>query len=136
MYRKMLGITTISALLLALVLSGCGAVQGLQEATQSGTHFVNAIKDGQFEAAYAMFHPELQHEVGAADDLQKMIEDNQARPKEWGFTSTNVKVDENQNQIATLEGSVTYEDGRKGAVTLELLKVGDDWKVTRFNFSW
>ena len=97
---------------------------------------MTALKDGDFPAAYALCMAELQSELGTVDDLSAMIDGNSARPKEWSFSSWNVSTDANQNTTAKVEGTVTYQDDRTGAVTLELIKVGDEWQVMSFNLTW
>jgi type II secretory pathway pseudopilin PulG len=129
-------IVIIAVLALALAISGCSAVQTAQEFNKTGNAFMTALKDAKYAAAYALFVPELQQKVGQAADLQKMIEDNRAQPSQWSFTSFNPSTDKNKTQTTKVEGSVTYQEGRKGAVTLEMIKVGEEWKLTSFNLTW
>jgi hypothetical protein len=129
-------IPLIVFLAMTLFASGCGAVKSVQAFNQTGNDFMNALKDAKYEAAYALFHPELQKQIGQTADLQKMIEDNQAQPKEWTFSSWNMSTDPTGNNTAKADGSVTYQDGRKGTVTLELIKMGEDWKLSSFNLNW
>jgi len=133
--RSVFACTLIVCLGLGLVTSACGAVESVQAFRQAGLDFMTALKEGNYDGAYAQFAPELQQEVGDAGALRSMIEDNQAQPAEWSFTSFETSTKEGQ-QTAKLEGNVTYQDGRQGAVTLELLKVGEEWKLTSFNLTW
>jgi hypothetical protein len=122
--------------ILALVgASGCSAVKTAQAFNQVGNDFMTALRNAQYKAGYVMM-AELQSKVGTAVDLEQMIEENNAQPQEWTFSSWNMSTDANQNNIAKVEGSVTYQDGRKGAVTLELVKVGEQWQVMSFNLTW
>ena len=77
MSRKysLITISLIVFLALALFASGCGAVKSVQAFNQTGNDFMNALKDAKYEAAYALFHPELQKQIGQTADLQKMIEE-------------------------------------------------------------
>ena len=129
-------VTVFFFVILALAAGGCGAVKSAQAFNQTGNDFMTALKEAQYETGYALLIPELQTEVGSAADLQKMIEGNQAQPKEWTFSSWNLSTDANKNNTAKVEGAVTYQDGRQGAVTLELVKVGDAWKLMSFNLTW
>jgi hypothetical protein len=65
-----------------------------------------------------------------------MIEDNNAQPKDWTFSSWNMSTDEDGNNLATVEGSVTYMDDRQGTVDLELVQEGETWKILSFSLNW
>lgn len=137
MSRKLLRINTFFVILgVLLAASACGVVETAQAFNQTGNDFMTALKEGNFETGFNLFAAELQSEVGSAADLKAMIDDNNARPNEWTFSSWNISTDENQNNLATVEGSVTFQDGRKGVVKLELVKVGEAWKVISFDLSW
>ncbi len=123
------------ALMLAVFGSGCSVVQGAQELYKTGDAFMTGLKGGDYAGAYALFDPELQQKVGEPGDLQAMIESNRAQPKAWSFTSFNVTTEKNQT-TAKIEGNVTYQDGRAGAVSLEMLRAGEAWKLTSVNFTW
>ena len=130
----LIAVLMIFATLLAA--SGCGAVESAKVLNQTGNDFMTALKDGQFETAFKLCMAELQTEIGSVDDLSSMIDDSSARPKEWTFSSWNMSTDANQNTTAKVEGTVSYQDGRTGAVTLELIKVGEEWQVMSFNLTW
>ena len=136
-HNKFLSLTIVIVIIaLTAAVSGCGAVESAKVLNQTGNDFMTALKDGDFDAAYNLCVAELQTEIGTVDDLAAMIDDSSARPQEWKFSSWNVTTDANQNNIATVEGTVTYQDGRTGAVTLELIKVGEAWEVMSFNLTW
>jgi hypothetical protein len=116
--------------------SACSTVKTAQAFNQTGNDFLIALKGADYTAGYNLFVAELQQKVGAVEDLQTMIEENNAQPSEWTFSSWNLSTDENKNNTATVEGSVTYQDGRLGTVKLELIKVGEAWKVMSFDLSW
>jgi hypothetical protein len=138
MSRKfMLSIISIFAILaFVLAAGGCGAVKSAQAFSQTGTDFMTDLKEAKYEAAYALFHQNLQSEVGSVAGLQKMIEDNKAQPKEWAFSSWNMSTDAEGNNTAKTEGTVTFQDDRKGTVALELVKVGEEWKLLSFSLNW
>ncbi len=101
-----------------------GATQPVADA---GDKFMQSLRDGNYAAAHALMHPDLQQEIGTPQDLRQMIESNKAQPKKWTFTSRDIENDEGY-----LEGSVTMTGG-EGTVTIDLVKVGNDWKVVSFN---
>lgn len=122
--------------LIILSTAGCGVVQTAQEFNNTGNAFMAALQKADYQAAYELCMAELQVEIGEVADLQAMIEEQDARPQEWTFASWNLSTDTDQRQTAQVEGSVTYQDGRQGAVTLELIKVGEVWQVMSFNLTW
>lgn len=132
MCRKVL----IALVVLALTISGCGALKTAQAFTKVGNDFMTALRDGNYETAYSLLHPDLQKVIGAAADLQKGCEDNAAQPKDWSFSSVNTTTDADKATTAKLEGNVTYQDGKTGVVTLELVQDGDVWKIISFNLTW
>lgn len=135
MSRKLLLIVSIICAF-ALFINSCSLVQTAQEFSKTGNDFMTALKEGNYQAGYDLFAAELQAEVGEVSDLEKMMKDNNAQPQEWSFASWNLSTDANQNNTANVEGTVTYQDGRKGAVTLELIKLDNIWKIISFNLTW
>jgi hypothetical protein len=129
-------ISIFAILAFMLAASGCGAVKSAQAFSQTGNDFMTDLKEAKYEAAYALFHQNLQSEVGSVAGLQKMIEDNNAQPKEWTFSSWNMSTDADGNTTASSEGTVTFQDDRKGTVALELVKVGEAWKLLSFSLNW
>lgn len=132
MFRKLLATFVV----LSLTLSACGVLETAQAFTKVGNDFMTALKGGDYETAYSLFHPNLQQEVGAAADLQVMIESNAAQPKDWSFSSVNTTTDADQVTTAKLDGNVTYQDGKSGVVTIELVQDGEVWKIISFNLQW
>ena len=125
----------LNLVVLSLILSACGAIEAAQAFTRVGNDFMTALKDGDYEAAYAFFHPGLQENFGTVEDLKKGVEDNAVRPKDWSFSSVNATTDADKVTTAKMEGSVTYQDGGTGAVTLEMVQVDADWKIISFNLA-
>jgi hypothetical protein len=130
------GASIFLILFVLLFTPGCGVVKTAQAFNQTGNDFMTALKDGQYETAYALFHENLQSEVGSLESLEAMIEDNNAQPKDWTFSSWNMSTDEDGNNLATVEGSVTYMDDRQGTVDLELVQEGETWKILSFSLNW
>lgn len=107
-----------------------------QEVYATGDAFLTALKDEDYDQAYALFVPELQQQIGDVADLQSMIQDSMAQPDEWEWTSFDLSAGEGGVQTASLEGGLTFLEGREGAVTLTLVKIGEDWSLTSFNLTW
>ncbi len=107
------------------LLGGLGATQ---PAADAGENFMAALKGSNYTRAYELMHPALQQKIGQAQDLQAMIESGNVRPTQWSFSSRSISGEE-----GTLDGSVTFNGNREGAMHLELAKAGSDWKIIGFN---
>lgn len=121
----------IGIIVLALVLicgiGGALLVGGLINATQpvanAGDAFMAALRDGDYNRAYDMSAPALQQDAGDAEGLQAALGTKPVAS--WSFTSRNIS-----NNQGSLEGTTTYTDGSTGTVTMALIQVGNDWKVS------
>ncbi len=109
------------------VMGGLGILGITQPVADVGDKFMQSLKDGNYTAAHAMMHPALQQKIGTPQDLKRMVESGKAQPTKWTFTTRNI-----DNSEGHLEGSVTMTGG-EGTVTIDLAKVGTDWKVIAFN---
>lgn len=133
--KKVVVVIAVVAVVLCLVLVGIGAVIGFgvlgatQPAADTGEKFMQALKAGDYAAANALCLPALQQKVGNAQGLKRIVESGKAQPTTWTFTSREVNNDQ-----AQLQGAVAMQGG-EGTVTLDLLKVGSDWKVSAFNLT-
>ena len=120
----------LACLCLCIVIAAVAFISGsalTQPAADVGEKFMQALKDANYDAAFATFHPALQKELGNAQGLRRATESGKARPSKWNFTSRNIN-----NNDGTLEGTVTMVGG-EGTVTIELVKTGDAWKIIRFD---
>jgi hypothetical protein len=109
------------------LLGGVGIFGATQPVADVGEKFMQSLKAADYQTAYAQLHPTLQKKIGTPQDLRKMVESGKAQPTKWTFTTRDI-----ENEEAHLEGSVTMAGG-EGTVTLDLIKVGNDWKVISFN---
>ncbi len=123
-----------AGLLLCLCLFGAAMALGLlggigltQPVADVGENFMQALKAGNYDAAYGLCHANLQSKIGSARNLKSMVEGGKAQPLKWTFTSRNI-----ENDQGSMEGSVTMTSG-EGTVTIELAKAGDDWKIIAFD---
>ena len=120
----MLCVCAFAAIIGIAILGGVGLTQ---PSADVGEKFMTALKAGDYDSANGLCHPALQQKVGGAAGLKRLVESGKAQPSKWSFSSRNVNNDE-----ATLEGTVTMAGG-EGTVKLDLVKVGNDWKIIAFN---
>jgi hypothetical protein len=125
------GVCMCCAVVVAVVsLTGVLGIFGVtQPVADVGEKFMQSLKAGDYATAYAQLHPALQQKIGTPQDLKKMVESGKAQPSKWNFTTRNMENDQGH-----LEGSVTMQ-GAEGTVTLDLTKLGDEWKITSFNLT-
>jgi hypothetical protein len=90
--------------------------------------FMGALKDGQYEQAYARAAPSLQQEVGNAEGLAARI--GPYRPRGWSWTQRNLR-----NGLGGVAGRATWQGGNTGTAELELHQVNDEWRVVAFRFN-
>ena len=90
--------------------------------------FMTALKDGDFEAAYAMGTPALQQELGSGQRIGELFA--VARPVSWSWSSRSIR-----NGTGRVSGSVTYSTGSNGDVAIYLLPEGDVWKISGFRMN-
>ena len=95
---------------------------------QSGDDFMGALRDRQFDRAYALSTPALQREVGDAARMGAAIGIYQ--PAEWSWSTRSVR-----NGVGRLEGAVTYSGGRSGSVRLQLEQVDGQWRVVAYRLN-
>ena len=135
MRRVLLG--TITIMLLSVSLAGCGLTQDFQSVQKLAEDFMTALKESDYEGAYALFSRDLQEEVGSAADLQEMAQANGVLPESWTFSNTNIST-ENGDVMGTVEGTVTYQDGGEGDLQITMLKVEavtTVWIIVGFNLT-
>ena len=107
--------------LIAAVLVACG----LGAADKAANAFMTNLKTANYSDAYALETPTLQRKFGGSvTAMEAQINKYGQRPSDWSFHSINVT-----RGVARLHGSVTYADGQKGAVDLELLDQNGKWSV-------
>jgi len=91
----------------------------------AGDAFMTALKQGDFPQAYALTAPELQRELGTAQDLAKRAEPE--RPAEWSWSSRSIR-----NGTGRVSGGYTRLDGVPRRAELVMRKVDDEWRITAF----
>ncbi len=95
---------------------------------RSGDDFMGALRDRQFERAYALTTPALQREVGDAARMGGSIGTYQ--PADWSWSQRSIR-----NGVGRLEGSVTYSGERSGRVRLQLREVDGQWRVEAYSLN-
>lgn len=122
----------VAVALLGIAIAGGGIVALVFSLTRpvvtASDGFMTALKEGNFEAAYAMATTPLQTELGGAQRIGVMFAT--ARPVTWSWASRSIR-----NGAGTVSGSVTYASGHQGTVIIFLLPEGDDWKISGFRMN-
>jgi len=102
-----------------------------QPAADAAEGFMTALKNKDYAAAYNLCTSDLQGELGSVQGLQTTVEDHEAYPVSWNFSSRSV-----ENDQAEMSGDGTFAGSREAAVSIVLELVGGKWKVAGFNFEW
>jgi hypothetical protein len=122
----------VALTVLAVTAMGGGCVALIFSLTRpvvtAGDTFMTALKDGDFETAYAMGTPALREELGSPQRLEELF--GARRPVSWSWWNRQI-----QNQTGSVAGRVTYTGGGESEVVLFLLAVAGDWKVSGFRMN-
>jgi hypothetical protein len=102
-----------------------------QPAADAAEAFMTALKDKDYAAAYDLCTSDLQGELGSVRDMQAAVEDYEAVPVSWRFSSRSV-----ENDQAEMSGDGTFAGGREASISVVLQLVSGTWKVAGFNFDW
>jgi hypothetical protein len=100
-------------------------------AANAADAFMTALKDKDYAAAYDLCTRDLRAELESASNLRQMVEDNNAGPVSWNFTSRSV-----DNDQAVISGDGVFTAGREADVEIVLQNVDGAWKVAGFHFNW
>ncbi|WP_128892602.1 hypothetical protein [Erythrobacter sp. HKB08] len=121
-HKVVLGIGAGIAVIALLVGAIFWATSGV---TDAADEFFAAAGEGDYEAAHALTSKDLQRTL-SAEGLQQYLERNgldEVTDTSWSSRSI-------ENDIGTVEGSVTTASGAKIPITLSLVKEGEDWRIT------
>lgn len=133
MNKKILLIIAAVLLVLCLLCAGIGVVAfvlgmgATQPVVDVGDQFMNALKNEDYNGAYALCAPSLQQELRNPQGLANLIRNARVQPTQWSYASRNIA--NNQGQ---LDGSVTFVNNREGTLQLVLTQVGGTWKIAGF----
>ena len=100
------------------------------EVVKAGDRFMEALKDGDYDAALDACSPALQSYLGGAEELKRTIVDEKLRPSDWRFDSRTQAGDQ-----GALAGTVTMVNDVRGTVTLELRRFGGEGRIVHFELS-
>ncbi|MDQ8757043.1 hypothetical protein RCO27_12470 [Sphingosinicella sp. LHD-64] len=87
--------------------------------------FMLALRDGNYETAYARMTPALQAELGSARQMEQRFA--RLRPTAWSWNSRRIV-----NGIGEVQGTATFAAGGSGRAGMQFEKIGDEWRVTWF----
>lgn len=95
--------------------------------------FLNALKKGDFTAAWNQCSPEVWADIPNPDALSRMILGQQVQPDEWSLSSTTNSVGQSGGQQGVIVGSVTFKNGKKGSANIIVQKQEGEWKIRGFH---
>lgn len=108
-----------------------GAIFGAtQPAADKAEEFLVNIRDGRYGVAYELMSPGLQNQFPNGAAMGQRIEQVGVKPQTWSFNNRSVN-----NNTAEISGSVTFANGNRGTVEIELVNQGGTWFVDGFNLS-
>ncbi len=97
----------------------------------AGENFLQALKDGDYETAYALLHPDVQSEISGPESLKANFPPSVIDT--WEYEATSVTTTEGAGGIA-LTGILTLIDGSQLDMQLILVKVGEENRVAGYSF--
>jgi outer membrane biosynthesis protein TonB len=124
-----IGAGCCGCLLLLLIIGGLvggGVYVMTQGAAEAVRKELAAIKSGDMAAAYGQLAEPYKAQL-SQDDFTAMVERHPSLKQNADATFSNRKIEGN---TAILSGTLTASTGEKEAATFQLLKEGNDWKVS------
>ncbi|MCL6647081.1 MAG: DUF4864 domain-containing protein [Chloroflexi bacterium] len=118
----------VGAFVLAGGLAAVGFGNLFGPADAVANEFMSALRDSDWQRAYALLDPRLQREVGTVAQFQQLIVRGRAQPQSWNWTRRNI-----DNDQATWGGSTTFTSGRRGTVELQLTRSSNTWRLIAFD---
>jgi len=98
-----------------------------QPAVDVANAFMQALKDADYGAAYALCDPDLQAEFGTAADLGTWMTDSGIRPVEWIFPERNLAA-----EAVQVLGTGLFPGDQQATVEVVLVQVDGEWRVAGF----
>jgi hypothetical protein len=130
--------TFLVATLLAVValrLTGCGAIQGLEPSKTTAHKFLKLMQAGETETAYKLFSTECKA-VTTQEQLQnywELVEKNRGKVKDWSLEGTHFSSGTGGSKV-TLTYKLHCEKG-ESAARFGLVPEKGRWLIQGFNFS-
>ncbi|MFH2056491.1 MAG: hypothetical protein ABIJ61_11070 [bacterium] len=119
--RKLVTLLLGGAMLLSIIIAGCGLQSGLTEVADK---FFQAVAANDYEAAYALVSSGFRRSA----TVEKMRDFLESRGLDE-YASANWSSWEITTEQGTLEGTITTTDGSSIPVTVILVKSGEDWRI-------
>lgn len=125
-------LTLVAAAVVGIIIAVSGGVAifgWLSGPSKSVDGFMTAMKTKQYAKAYTYLAAARKKEM-TLSEFETVIKENPEVPKRYeevdksSYSSTNIK-----NDRATVKGTVTFKDGSKTSITVELVKEKDEWKI-------
>ncbi len=99
-----------------------------QPITEAGSAFLNALRDEDYDAAYAKMTGALQNQIGSAERLRTLITEFNAEPSVWSISYRS-----SSDNTGELRGTITTDNGSNHDLTLLLLREEGEWRIAAFN---
>lgn len=96
------------------------ASNSLQEMGDTANGFMLAVRDSQYQEAFALLTDSMQQQVGHSENLMAQLD---GRPEDWWFNSFNVN-----NNRGRVTGTVQV-NGAQRSITIVLFYTGTAWRV-------
>lgn len=119
--RKLISGALITALLLTVIIAGCGLQKGLTEVADK---FFRAVAAGDYDTALQYVSSGFKRST-SVEKLQNFLESRGLTD----YASANWSSWKLTTEQGTLEGTITNQDGSTVPVTLVFVKQGEDWRI-------
>ena len=97
----------------------------------AGEDFLQALKDSDYEIAYALLHPDLRSELSGPDALEELFPPTLIDT--WEYETTSATTTDGEPAV-TMTGILTLSDGSQFNMEIFLVTLGEDSKVAGFSF--
>jgi hypothetical protein len=133
--KTVITVVAIVAVVVVLIAAGIGGlVWFVFKATAPPVEAVRAhlaaINQGDYAGAYSYLHTSVQQQM-SLEDFQGYVESNSSVLKTTDTTFSNRSI---QNNVCTLRGTHTGQDGTVTPVRWTLVHQGERWFITGFRF--
>jgi hypothetical protein len=100
-----------------------------QPAAHVANAFMTALRDADYERAFALCDLSLQDEFGSAADLEEWMLSNSIEPVEWSLPQRDVTGD-----TVEVFGTGTFAGDQQASIEMVMLQVDGEWLVAGFHF--
>jgi hypothetical protein len=113
-----------------LRISGNKSTEVHKQPVQIADAYLTALKNADFESAYALCDTSLRRNIGNSLNLQVEIEGYHIQPLNWQYGATNTS-----DAQAELHGKMTFKDNGEGTFDLTLTEYKEGWKVSKYTLT-